>query len=334
MYIALSKLNKKLEKVMPVLTPIGVVLGVLLATWLKPYAFLVPWIFAGMTFAGSLGSSFKDLARVILHPYPLLVCLTVLHVVMPIVALTAGNIIFPGDAYTITGVLLAFTIPTGVISLMWVSIYKGNVALTISLILIDTFLSPFLVPYTLHLLVGAEVVFNTFDLMKGLFWMVVLPSIAGMVLNKWSGGTAKEKLGAPLAPFSKLALGVVVAINSSVVAPYLKQFDRKLLVIFIAVLCMAASAYAIGWLVARLMKWDRGIIVALTFNSGMRNISAGAVLATTYFPAPVAMPVIIGMLFQQILASFYAFLLRSRYGSGSDAQAAKPAAAGERNITA
>lgn len=41
------------------------------------------------------------------------------------------------------------------------------------------------------------------------------------------------------------------------------------------------------------------------FNAGMRNIAVGVVLATTYFPSKVAMPVVFGMLFQQVLASVF-----------------------------
>ncbi|MNC65135.1 hypothetical protein D3C75_1153990 [compost metagenome] len=44
----------------------------------------------------------------------------------------------------------------------------------------------------------------------------------------------------------------------------------------------------------------------------MRNISAGAVLAVSYFPAPVAVPVVLGMVFQQLLASLAGFLLGHR----------------------
>ncbi|WP_248925271.1 bile acid:sodium symporter family protein [Paenibacillus hamazuiensis] len=318
MYPFLFRLNKKLEKIMPLITPTAVCLGVIFSATLQPYSFLVPWIFALITFSGSLGSNFKDLTRVIMHPVPLLTCMALLHLVMPLVALVTGHIVFAGDSLTITGLLLAFAIPTGIISFMWVSIYKGNIAFTLSLILIDTLLSPFLVPFTMHLLVGADVKIDTLGMMKGLLWMVVFPSVLGMVLNGWTKGKIKEKLGVPLSPVSKISLGVVVAINSSLVAPYLKLFNAKLFVIFITVLLIAISSYAIGWLVAKLMGWDRSIVVAMTFNSGMRNISAGAVLATTYFPAAVAMPVIICMLFQQILASFYAFLLRSRYGMGTE----------------
>jgi BASS family bile acid:Na+ symporter len=71
--------------------------------------------------------------------------------------------------------------------------------------------------------------------------------------------------------------------------------------------------YLLGWLVAKLMGWKEDVVVALTFNGGMRNISAGAVLAVAYFPAPVAIPVVLGMLFQQSLASLFGYLLNKRY---------------------
>ncbi|MFD1908083.1 hypothetical protein ACFTAO_13600 [Paenibacillus rhizoplanae] len=52
--------------------------------------------------------------------------------------------------------------------------------------------------------------------------------------------------------------------------------------------------------------------MAVQFNSGMRNLSAGAVLAVRYFPPSVALPVISGMLFQQILAACSGMFIRSR----------------------
>lgn len=49
------------------------------------------------------------------------------------------------------------------------------------------------------------------------------------------------------------------------------------------------------------------------FSGGMRNISAGAVLAVSYFPPAVAVPVVLGMLFQQTLASIYGFAINRYY---------------------
>ena len=54
-------------------------------------------------------------------------------------------------------------------------------------------------------------------------------------------------------------------------------------------------------------------------SGGMRNISAGAVIAVAYFPAAIVLPVIVGMLFQQALASIYAaFIEKKIHGSAKN----------------
>jgi BASS family bile acid:Na+ symporter len=312
----LNRLNKMLEKCMPFLTPIGVLVGLIGAVWLHSLSFLVPWIFAGMTFAGSIGSNFKDLRRVMMLPQPIIANLIILHLAMPLLGWAAGSIFFPGDELTQTGFVLLFVIPTGVVSLVWVTIYGGNIALTLALILLDTLLSPLIVPLSLSLIVGAKVHMEPLDIMGGLLWMVVIPSLIGMTLNQLTKGKIKKAWGPNLAPFSKIGLFVVVSINSSVVAPYLKQFNLKLLEIIIIAFVLAAFGYILGWLVAHWMKWDREVTIALTINSGMRNLSAGAVLAISFFPPPVALPVIAGMLFQQILAALFGQRLGKKYGMG------------------
>lgn len=306
----LVKLNKALEKVMPILTPGSVAIGVLLSSHLQPYAFLSPWVFAFMTFAGSLGSGFSEFAKVVTRPLPLLVNLAILHVLMPLVAWAVSSLLYPDDPSIVTGFILAAVIPTGITSFLWASLNRGNIALTLSIILIDTMLSPFVVPFCMSLLQGAKVEMDTGAMMQGLFFMIVLPSLVGMALNQLSAGKVKTTLAPRLAPFSKLGMGLVVAVNSSVVAPYLVRIDLKLLGTAALVLLLASLGYILGWLIAKSFRWKRDVIVTLTFNSGMRNISAGAVVAISYFPAPVALPVVLGMLFQQMLASVFGHFLR------------------------
>lgn len=306
----LFKINRFLEKSMPIITPASVVIGVILTSFLAPLTYLVPWIFAFMTFSGSLNSSFTDLKQVILHPKRIFICLFILHVVMPLIALGVGNLFFGQDVYTITGIVLAFVIPTGIMSLIWVTIYKGNIALTLSIILLNTMLSPIIITYSLKLLVGSTVKIDQWGMMSGLFWMIVVPSIVGMALNQWTKGKVKTAVSPTLAPFTKVGLGVVVAINSAAVAPFLGDVSWKLIGIIVTIFLLAFSGYLIGGLVAKfIFRWSYEDIVALTFNSGMRNISAGAVIAITFFPPPVAIPVISCMLIQQLLASFFGHML-------------------------
>ncbi len=299
----LQKMNKKLEKIMPLITPVSVITGVLLTSYLKDFSFLIPWVFAFMTFAGSLGSDFRSFTDAVIHPVPIIAALAVLHVIMPLWALGVGHLTFNGDAYTITGLVMAMVIPTGVTSFIWSSIYKGNIALTLSVILIDTMLSPFIVPLSLSLIVGHKVDMDVWGIMKGLFGMVVIPSLIGMYLNHLTKGRIKDVLGAPLAPFSKICVGITVMLNGAVVAPYLIHISLKLVETVLVVFLIAVTGYFLSFFTGKLLRKDRGTVVAITFTGGMRNISAGAVLAVSYFPPAVAVPVVVGMLFQQVLAS-------------------------------
>lgn len=253
-----------------------------------------------------------DLRRVLSHPLPILLFLIIIHAVMPLLAWLVGSIAFPGDALTITGLILLLSIPTGIVSFMWVSIYRGHIALTLTMILIDTILSPFLVPTALSILVGSKVEIDVFGMMAGLFWMIIVPSLAGMLLNQWTKGRIKTKIGPTLAPISKVGLALVVAINSSAIAGYITEFSLELVYLFFICAIVVACGYLIGYGSSRLFRFGYEVDVTMTFNSGMRNISAGAVLAITYFPPQVTLPVIIGMCFQQIMASSFGFSLFRR----------------------
>jgi predicted Na+-dependent transporter len=305
----LLKLNKQLEKIMPLITPTSVVLGVLLSVYIKDFTYLIPWIFAFMTFAGSLNSNFKSLSDVVRHPLPIFAAMVLLHILMPIWAWGVGHITFQGDIFTITGIVLGMAIPTGVTSFIWVSIYKGNIPLTLSIILIDTLLSPLIVPYCLSLLIGERIEMDVLGIMQGLVGMIVVPSILGMLLNQFLKGDVTKKLSSTLAPFSKISLGIVVMLNGAVIAPYLKEINLKLISITLVVFFIAVTGYVFSFLIGKLIRSDRDTVVSLTFSGGMRNISAGAVIAVTYFPPAVAVPVVVGMLFQQILASFTGYFM-------------------------
>ena len=309
----LYKINKILEKFMPLMIPTSVVIGVLLSVYIKDFSFLIPWIFAFMTFSGSLNSNFVAMKQAVINPLPLVLVLFILHILMPMWAFGVGHAVFSGDPYTITGLVLAMAIPTGITSFVWVSIYKGNIALTLSIILIDTMLSPFIVPLTMSLLVGGNIEMDIVGITKGLFLMIVIPSIAGMTLNQVLKKKVASGISARLSPFAKIAMGFVVMLNGAVVAPYLMNINLKLIGIAIIVFLVAFSGYLISFFTGKLFKQDKETVTAIMFSGGMRNISAGAVLAVSYFPAAVAVPVVLGMLFQQVLASIYGFAIKRYY---------------------
>ncbi|MDG5787228.1 bile acid:sodium symporter family protein [Evansella sp. AB-P1] len=298
----LQKLNAFLQKWMPIITPTTVVLGVTVFTFVQTYSFLVTWIFAFISFASCLGLNIKEIKKAMSKPLQIVACIALIQVLIPAVAFGAGHLFFSGDPDTITGLLLAFIIPTGVVSLMWVSIYNGNRALTLSIVLVNTMISPIVVPLTLSLLVGNQVQMDTFGLMSGLFWMIVAPSILGIIITKVIGENTK-KVSSTLAPFSKLGVIFVILINAAVVSPYFTSIDGRVILIGTIVFFIACGGYLIGLITARIFGWDKAVAISFMFNSGMRNNGAGAALAVTYFPPSVAFPIVLAILFQQFLAS-------------------------------
>ncbi|MFC0472087.1 bile acid:sodium symporter family protein [Halalkalibacter kiskunsagensis] len=298
----LHRLNAFLQYWLPYLTPVTVVLGVTILSGASSFSYLVQWIFAFISFSSCLMLKLQDVKKTISHPLPIIVCLFILQLVIPLLAFGLGTSFFNGDVYTITGLVLAFSIPTGVITLMWVSIFKGNTAVTLAIVLCNTMLSPILVPFTLNILLGAKVTMDASGLMLGLLWMVVVPSLLGLCVNQ----VIKEKsikLGTTLAPFSKICMLLVILLNSAVVSPYFKQVNVKIVMIGLLVFMIACFGYVIGLLVARMFRWEKDVAISLAFNSGMRNSGVGSALAITFFPPAVAFPIVIAIVFQQFLAS-------------------------------
>ncbi|MCI2255971.1 bile acid:sodium symporter family protein [Domibacillus sp. PGB-M46] len=309
----LRVMNMFLTRWMPLLTPVSVLAGVLLAEWIHSWVFIVPWVFAFMTFTGSLNSNFRMLHHTMTHPFPVFLALVILHMITPLFAWTAGHLLFPDDPLIVTGFTLALVIPTGITSVIWVTMYRGSVPLALVIILLDTILSPIVVPFSMSVLAGSKVEMDVFEMMSGLFWMIVLPSLLGMLVNEWVKSEKASQISQTLSPFSKLSLPLVIAINSAVVAPYLRDIDLKFVQILTTILFVVLCGYLLSWALAVACRQPHETIVTLIYTGGMRNISAGAVIAVNFFPPQAAVPVVVCMLFQQMLAAFHGFLLKRVY---------------------
>ena len=300
----LEKLNTFLQKYIAILTPLSLVLGVLLENIGQHLLFLVSWLFAFMTFTGSLNMKFKDVKIFVKHPALILFSIIFLHLLMPLWAYFLATVIFDDHLLTI-GFVLSVAVPIGVSSVIWINMCKGNLPLGLSIILIDTLLSPFIIPAMLYVVSGEKIELDVASLIFNLILMIVLPTILGILVNELSKGEIPKKYGKKLAPFSKLCLFAVVMINSSTIAPYLNDFNVQLISVLLLVLVVAGSGYVFALLIGRYVLKDYSVMTTLVFTGGMRNIAVGVIVATTYFPSKVAMPVVFGMLIQQVLASLF-----------------------------
>lgn len=296
------RFNQIMEQVMPLVTPVGVILGLLLGQHISGLKPSVTWLFAFITLVGAMGMNFSDFSHVLKQPVPICISLLCSHVVVPLLVYGIGTLLFPGKPVLVIGFVLLYAIPTAVVSYMWSSIFKGNGVLSLTLILIDTLLAPLVTPWTVRLLTHSDIRIDTAGMMLSLLYMVVIPSLVGVGLNTFSKGFAKTKVTPYLKPFTKISLLFVVMINASQIVGRL-SFEKSYIAVFLVNIFFAVAGFLLGYFIAKLFKYDRPTQTSLTFSVGMRNISAALVLAIDFFPPEASVPVLIGVVIQQTTAA-------------------------------
>lgn len=294
---------------MAFVSPACVVLGVLFPQIGAMRPLVIP-LFAFMTFQSSLSNTFGNLARTVRHPAPMLVSLVLASVVMPCAACALATALFGTNPNLVCGVVLEYSVPIAVVCAMWTNMLGGDPALSLATILVSTVAAPFTIPLTLHALLGQTIEVDAARMMGEMIVSIALPALAGTAANDLTHGRAARELSPVIAPAAKIALVLVILTNSTGVAPYVRNLTPTLVAVAAFICAFSAGGYAIGLLVARVMRRPYDQTASMTYLVGMRNISAGAVIAGEYFPGEVMFPVVIGTLFQQVLAACFGNLLR------------------------
>jgi predicted Na+-dependent transporter len=306
--------NQWLSKYMFLTVLIAIALGFFIP--LENSAFLsalATGLFAYMTFVSALKTTFRDFARILMKPSTSLWIIFLIHGVTPLLAWSAGLLFYPDDFTMRVGLLIGSAIPIAVTSVIWTTIAKGDVALALVTVTLDTLLIPVLIPFFFKMVIGTSISLDYGDLVIRLLLMVTIPSILGMMINELTKGRLERFADSVGGSTSKIATSIVILINSAIVLPQI-HWDMSVLKLMIIILTLVSLNYFIGFLGSYLLK-DRSkeVVVAMTFNVGMRNTSFGSVLAISFFPPAVAIPVIITLLYQQPIAAILSSLFTKRY---------------------
>lgn len=294
--------NRYYERRMSIFIPASLVLGFLFYEWFDSWAVTIPYLFAYITFVMALDCNAKQLVQTLKFPIPILITLLFVHGVAPYLAFLLGRFIFGEGSPYIIGLVLFAVIPLGVSSVIWVKLVGGQIPLVLTLIIIDSLLSPFVVPWLIHLYFGQNINFDTLKVMLDLIKIIVIPTILGVAINGWTGGRAVQWIGFVAAPLSKLAFSLVVLINAAVIAPLVHTFKSDLLLLIVASVIMILIGYGLGWLGAR-YSGDLSISRTMTYAAGIKNISLGVVIGIAYFEPKAVIPIVLTILIQQPMAT-------------------------------
>jgi len=298
----LFNVNRHLNRLIPFTAPLAVALGLFLPGIfinLRPFVVI---LFGIITFSGALKLTASELGESVKNPVPIVLFFISNHILMPLAALASSSLVF-SNPDVITGFVLLFAGPTAVSGFIWAAIFKGNKALSLTLILLDTILAPIVVPVTIYVFLGARVTMDMSGIAISLLFMVVIPTIIAVTLNETSKGKIPQVICPVADPFAKICLILVIAANSSAAAPNIKFND--FLFWTVALLCIVLT-FA-GFMLARLngiaAKCSNEKSTSLIFAGGLRNNNAVMTIAVTFFPETAVLPTLLSIVFQHAIAA-------------------------------
>ncbi len=284
-------------------------IGMLAGSALDPLRSLVAPMFAFMTFVTAAKTSWHDLGNIFRKPAPLLVIVVLHHLLTPFIASLVAEYGLAGNPELIAGFVLAAALPVGITGVIWTGLSKGDVALSLASATIDTLLSPVVVTLVMLLFAGRSMEIAYSAMIFSLFKMIVVPSILGLSVHDFTAGRFHKSYIQFLGPVSFFCMCAVITINTGAAQSAAAEMIRRIPAAFFISLGMVIFGFLSGWLLARLFSFRDSIVLACVFCAGIRNTSAGLVIALAHFPAEASIPILIAMIFQQPAAAIAQRLL-------------------------
>ncbi len=200
--------------------------------------------------------------------------------VMPLLAWVLSRLFALDEALTV-GVVLVGCCPGGTASNVITYLAKGDLALSVGMTATSTLLAPFVTPLLVWLLVGQTVDVEIAGMLLSIFWVVILPIVAGLAF-KWLWPNASERATAYLPAFSSIAICVIVLI---IIAANASKLLEGGLIIILVVVLHNLCGLSMGYLVGRLLRLPAAKRKAISIEVGMQNSGLASSLATLHFAA-------------------------------------------------
>ena len=299
-----TTINQKLNKAMPIITPLGVICGLIFSKHFSNYTYLVIYLFAFLTFSSSLSVSPREIKQITKTPSLIFIYFLNTYFINPLFIVIVSRILFAKQPEIAIGFILLDSIPLAVTSSIWVTIFKGSTALTLSLIIISVTLSPIVTPLIINIFVSSSVEVDTSGLIISLVQMVLIPSIIGISINHFTKGKTSKVISLYTSPLSKISLFFIIIINiSGVATDLISNFNITYIYSILTAIFFILSNFILSFIVSKRLCKDRASVISIVLASSLKNISAGLVLAIHFFPPESAIPIISSILMQNITTS-------------------------------
>ncbi|WP_336039458.1 bile acid:sodium symporter family protein [Acinetobacter calcoaceticus] len=276
----------------------------LIITIFLPIALAI--IMAGM----GLELTLKDFKRVRQHPKAVFVALFCQLVILVSIAFVICKV-FTLPPMIAVGLMLLAASPGGATANLFSYLYKGDIALNITLTAINSVLAAFTLPLIvnfalLHFVASEQHVGLQFSKIVQVFVIILVPVIIGMLIRHFSPKFA-ERLNNPVRVFAIVFLLFVIALAIA------KDYQKLLNYIGLvggATLLFCICSLLIGYLVPRLFGINSFQAKACAFEIGIHNSTLALTIALTVMASSdAAMPAAVYSILMYVMATLFGTLL-------------------------
>lgn len=307
-----------MEKWILLILPIILTLGLFSGREAGSITSAVPSLFMLLTFLSSWNVNKKQFQELWSRPWVPLSLLVFSHLILPVVYEWMIAHSFVGQKDLQNGLFLALTMPIGVTSIVWVGLTGGNVGIAITLVTLDTLLSPVLIPLTLWVCLGETVRMAPGSMMVGLVKLVMLPCMLGIFFGYRLRKAKEEKqllIRACGSLISKVTLYAIIFLNAAALSVSIARMKGEVAQVIGTVGLLMMLGYAGAWGMLHFWRLKSQPEIAYTYSGGIRNYTAGVVIAQMYFAPLTIVPVMGAMLLQHPLALLVHILYKRTSGS-------------------
>ncbi len=271
---------------------------------------LLPLALAIIMIGLGLELTLNDFKRVSKHPKAVLIALFCQLVILVGVAFILCKVLSLPPLLAV-GLMLLAASPGGSTANLFSYLFKGDIALNISLTAINSVVAAVTLPLImnfsiLHFMQESQQITLPLSKIVQVFAIIIIPVGIGMLIRHYAPKLT-EKLNKPLRIFAVVFLIAIIALaifaERQNIATYLTQVG-------LATAIFCACSLAIGYFVPRLLGISSTQARACAFEIGIHNSTLAMTIALTVMAnTTIAMPAAVYSIFMYIFAAAFGFMI-------------------------
>ena len=234
--------------------------------------------------------TFNDFRKVFVYPKSIITGIGSQALLLPATSFLLAWLV-PADGYIKLGIVLIALCPVGTTSNILVHIFKGNTALSISMTIVNSLLSPLTIPFFITLAAAFFINVGTTDSVDisfassvvDILVMVIIPAAVGLLVRKYLPNVAQKceqplKFILPAMLLVVFSLKIFVGGNGNGCTPLSLSEIIKLSPFVLALNIIGMYG---GLFIAKFFKLDKPSQITVAIETGLQNTALALAVAAT-----------------------------------------------------